>query len=78
MISKDNIWAYRVGFAAIAINLGCLFGGIFGDPGVKPETYLHYTKNWFSGDKDLYQNSSDDESAEPQQDADIENTQGGV
>ena len=36
--------------------------GVFGDPGIKKETYLHYTKNWFSDGKDLYtQDSSDSE-----------------
>ena len=79
MISEESVWSHRIEYAAIFINLSLLFGGICWDPGVKPETYLHYTKIWYSGGKDLYQNSSDSESAEPEQssEADIENTHGG-
>lgn len=50
----------------VALNLFLLFGGILGDPGVKPATYLHYTKNWYSGGKDLYKSDSSDESSESQ------------
>ena len=35
--------------------------GILGDPGIKKETYLHYTKIWFSGGKELFTEDSDDE-----------------
>ena len=62
MISDANVWCYRVGYCSIALNLGLLFGGIFGDPGVKPETYLLYTKSWFSGGKDEGNSSDDSES----------------
>lgn len=43
------------------LNLYLLFGGICGDPGVKKETYLHYSKKWHSGDKELYTHDSEEE-----------------
>lgn len=60
--------------AAITLNLFFLFGGIFGDPGVKPATYLHYTKNWFTNGKELYTNSDDEESGEEESDEETQAT----
>lgn len=64
MLEDKGEWMRKAAGSCIAINLFLLFGGILGDPGVKPATYLHYTKNWFSGGKDLYKSDSDDESSE--------------
>lgn len=68
-LSDKSGWMMKVSIAMIAINLMALFGGIFGDPGVKAETYLHYTKNWFSGGKDLFNNTSDEESEQVDEEA---------
>jgi hypothetical protein len=61
MIEDTAGYMRKVAGTCILFNLLLLLGGIFGDPGVKPETYLHYTKNWFSGGKDLYDTDSSDE-----------------
>jgi len=66
MLQDDGKWMVKCGVAAILLNLGLLFGGIFGDPGVKPATYLHYTKNWFSGGKELFGSDDEEEVEETQ------------
>ena len=38
-----------------------MFYTMLGDPGIKKETYLHYTKIWFSGGKDVFTEDSDDD-----------------
>ena len=58
-----------VGGAAILINLFLLLYGIFGDPGVKPETYVHYSKNWYSNGKFSYTSDSDSNDEEKNDDA---------
>ena len=60
-ISEEHKNLRYVAIGSIVINLYLLFGGICGDPGVKKETYLHYTKKWFSGDKELYTHDSEEE-----------------
>ena len=52
MMEDESGWLKLISALAIFSNLALLFGGILGDPGVKPETYLHYTKSWYSGGKD--------------------------
>ena len=64
MLKDEGHWMKNAGFTLVAINLYLLFGGILGDPGVKAETYLHYTKNWFSGGKELYTSDSDSNTEE--------------
>jgi hypothetical protein len=59
-----------IGSFFIALNVFLLLGGILGDPGIKKETYLHYTKAWFSGGKELYTQDSDDEHASGEDEAD--------
>ena len=60
MIEDQGNWMRKVAGTCIGINMGLLLWGIFGDPGVKPATYLHYSKNWFSSGKDLYTSDSDE------------------
>ena len=76
MVKDEGNWMYKVGGTAIAFNLFLLFGGICGDPGVKSQTYLHYTKNWYSGGKDLFK-EGEDSSEENTSNSDIENSAGG-
>lgn len=61
MIEDKAGWMRYVSGVLIFTNLALLICGILGDPGVKQETYTHYTKNWFSGGKDLYSTDSDEE-----------------
>ena len=68
MVLKDeNGWMTKCAIFSIGLNLYLLFGGILGDPGVKPATYLHYTKNWYTGGKDLYTSDSDSGTADESQ-----------
>lgn len=53
-----------MGAAAIVINLLLLFYGILGDPGVKPQTYVHYSKNWYSNGKFSYTSDDSDSNEE--------------
>jgi len=60
-----------IAICGVLVNLALLFGGICGDPGIKKETYLHYTKAWFSEGKEVFtQDSSDDEHASGEDEAD--------
>ena len=70
---QNRVWLIYVGAASIAINLMVLFGGICGDPGVKPKTYLHYAKMKYQADGDL--TSSDEETKDPDEagEEDVEN-----
>ena len=54
----------------VVINILLLFGGICGDPGIKKETYLHYTKAWFSDGKEVFTQDSDDEHASGEDEGD--------
>lgn len=60
-ISDAHLTLKYIAIFSIVINLYLLFGGICGDPGIKKETYLHYTKKWNSGDKELYTHNSEEE-----------------
>ena len=53
LIYESNFNLALVSLALIVINLACLFGGIFGDPGVKEQTYLHYTKQKYGGKQEV-------------------------
>jgi len=61
MVSKDHKLLQQTAIATVSLNVILLFWGILGDPGISKETYLHYTKNWYSDGKDLYTQDSDDE-----------------
>jgi len=58
---QDSKKLYFVAGAAICCNLLLLFGGICGDPGVKPKTYLHYSKMKYQNDGEA--TSSDEEAS---------------
>jgi hypothetical protein len=49
-----------IAFISIIFNLGLLFGGIFGDPGVKDSIYLKYSKDKH-GKLDIEENISLDD-----------------
>ena len=59
-----------IAICGVLLNLLLLFGGICGDPGVKKETYLHYTKAWFSEGKEVFTQDSDDEHASGEDEGD--------
>ena len=56
---QDSKRLLLVAGASICCNLLLLFGGICGDPGVKPKTYLHYSKMKYQNDGEA--TSSDEE-----------------
>lgn len=56
---KDSHYLLAISAISIITNLFLLFGGILGDPGVKPKTYLHYCKMKYQQEGDL--TSSDEE-----------------
>jgi hypothetical protein len=58
---KGSSYLFWVAGASICFNLFLLFGGILGDPGVKPKTYLHYCKMKYQEDGDV--TSSDEETS---------------
>ena len=59
-ISDANIFLKYFCIGTCALNLSLMFYTMLGDPGIKKETYVHYTKIWFSGGKDLFTEDSDD------------------
>jgi hypothetical protein len=59
-----------IAICSVVVNILLLFGGICGDPGIKKETYLHYTKAWFSDGKDVFTHDSDDEHASGEDEGD--------
>lgn len=63
MLDDKTQWMKKFFVASIIFNLSLLFGGIFGDPGVKPATYLHYTKLWFSGGKGESKNEEESDTS---------------
>ena len=62
---KDSHYLLAISVLSITANLFLLFGGILGDPGVKPKTYLHYCKMKYQQDGDLT-SSDEDQSPETQ------------
>jgi hypothetical protein len=52
MMQDPTGWCTFFSIIGIIINLGLLCGGIMGDPGVSPSTYLYYTKLKYAKSKD--------------------------
>ena len=72
MIPPKYNWVYFGAILSLGLNLVLLVLGVFGDPGIKKETYLHYTKNWFSDGKDLFTQDSSDSEQEKMENVDDE------
>lgn len=72
MIETKGGWQQTLGGASIALNLFMLIFGIFGDPGVKPATYLHYSKNWYNGKMEYTSDSDETSDKEANNDSDEE------
>ena len=69
-ISEHNLFLKNVAIFGCFFNLGLMFYAMLGDPGVKKETYLHYTKIWFSGGKDAFTEDSDNDSNQNEESTD--------
>jgi hypothetical protein len=66
-VISSNSTYYWIAVCSISVNLILLFGGIFGDPGVRDSTYLHYSKIWYQEGKNIFDEDSDgdEESGRP-------------